>query len=394
MKADELRNLIAGGESDRVEFKKSIANPDRIRQTVCALANDLPRNEKTGVVFVGLTDQGTPSGLTIDDKLLKILADIRQEILPFPVIAIERLSLPNGECAYLAVEPAIDPPVRYKNTVFVRVGPTTRQANSAEELRLIDKRRAHELPWDIREAPSLTLDDLNIDFFQREYLPIAVAPEVLAENQRTIDQQLQSLHLANPGNPPKPTHLGILTVGKDPRQHIPGAYIQFIRIDGDNMGDAIIDQKEIDGPLSELLRRLDDLLEINIRNALQIAGGPTDTPRPDYPLLALQQLARNAVMHRRYEGTHAPVRIYWFRNRVEITNPGGPFGMVTRENFGSPGLTDYRNPHLTEAMKNLGFVQKFGVGIPIAQQQLERNGNPPLEFQIEDNFLSVILRSR
>jgi len=97
-------------------------------------------------------------------------------------------------------------------------------------------------------------------------------------------------------------------------------------------------------------------------------------------------------MHRTYEGTHAPVRITWFTDRIEIQNPGGPFGQVTRQNFGQPGVTDYRNPHLAEAMKNLGYVQRFGVGIPLARRELQRNSNPPLEFIVEDAHVLAIVR--
>lgn len=67
-------------------------------------------------------------------------------------------------------------------------------------------------------------------------------------------------------------------------------------------------------------------------------------------------------------------------DRIEIHNPGGPFGQVTQENFGQPGITDYRNPHLAEAMKNLGYIQRFGLGIPLARKELEKNGNPPPDF--------------
>jgi Ni,Fe-hydrogenase III small subunit len=48
------------------------------------------------------------------------------------------------------------------------------------------------------------------------------------------------------------------------------------------------------------------------------------------------------------------VRVYWFDDRIEIYNPGGPYGAVTVENFGRPGVTDYRNPHLADAIKVLG----------------------------------------
>jgi ATP-dependent DNA helicase RecG len=116
--------------------------------------------------------------------------------------------------------------------------------------------------------------------------------------------------------------------------------------------------------------------------------------RPDYPLIALQQLARNALLHRTYEGTNAPVRITWFNDRIEIQSPGGPFGQVTRANFGGPGVTDYRNPHLAEALKNLGYVQRFGLGIPLARQELEKNGNPPLTFDVQETSVLAILRRR
>ncbi|MDJ1171405.1 ATP-binding protein [Roseofilum sp. BLCC_M154] len=54
----------------------------------------------------------------------------------------------------------------------------------------------------------------------------------------------------------------------------------------------------------------------------------------------------------------------------------------------------YRNPHLAEAMKNLGYVQRFGIGIPIAQKELQKNGNPPAEFILEDSYISVIIRRK
>jgi ATP-dependent DNA helicase RecG len=92
-----------------------------------------------------------------------------------------------------------------------------------------------------------------------------------------------------------------------------------------------------------------------------------------------------------YWATNTPVRIYWFNDRIEIHNPGGPFGAVTKENFGQPGITDYRNPNLADAMKVLGFVQRFGVGIATAQAELLKNGNPPAEFHPQpENTLAII----
>ena len=84
----------------------------------------------------------------------------------------------------------------------------------------------------------------------------------------------------------------------------------------------------------------------------------------------------------------------WFSDRIEIHSPGGPYGHVTRSNFGQPDATDYRNPNLAEAMRNLGYVQKFGVGIALARRELEKNGNPSPEFKVDDTAVLAVLRRR
>lgn len=89
---------------------------------------------------------------------------------------------------------------------------------------------------------------------------------------------------------PKPTVLGILVIGKDPRQFLPGAYIQFLRIDGTELTDSIQVQKEITGPLPNLLKTVDETLETHILIASNITTQPVEIRHPDYPLAALQQL--------------------------------------------------------------------------------------------------------
>lgn len=248
------------------------------------------------------------------------------------------------------------------------------------------------LPFDIQPNTDATLDDLDLELFRRIYLPSALPVDILEENHRSIEQQLASLRFTTIEPESKPTVLGILVIGKDARQFLPGAYVQFVRFDGAELTDPIKDQKEISGPLVDQLRTLDEMLLINISTSLDVTSNLTDTRHPDYPIAALQQLSRNAILHRTYEGTNAPVRIYWFADRIEIHSPGGPYGQVHRDNFGVPGVTDYRNPHLAEAMKNLGYIQRFGVGISLARKELEKNDNPPPEFTVEETRILVTIR--
>lgn len=245
-------------------------------------------------------------------------------------------------------------------------------------------------PFDLRPVVAASLDDLEM--FRRFYLPAAIPADVLGQNQRSIEDQLKSLRFITADL--QPTVLGLLTVGKTPRWFLPGAYIQFLRIDGTELTDPIKDQKEIDGALPDMFRFLDLVFEANISIATDFTSQSIEQRQPDYPIVALQQLARNAVLHRSYEGTNAPIRIYWFRDRIEIQNPGGPYGQVTLQNFGQPGMTDYRNPNLAEVMKNLGYVQRFGIGIELARREMQKNGNPPLEFTVGESYLLVTVRSQ
>ena len=96
------------------------------------------------------------------------------------------------------------------------------------------------------------------------------------------------------------------------------------------------------------------------------------------------------VVGQRDDGSCANLKID--DHRIEVLSPGGPFGQVTIERFGSPGLTDYRNPHVAEALKVLGFVERFGVGLTIANKRLATNGNPPLEYEVETSYVLVRLR--
>ena len=102
----------------------------------------------------------------------------------------------------------------------------------------------------------------------------------------------------------------------------------------------------------------------------------------------------NAILHRTYEGTNAPIRIVWFNDRVEIGSPGGPYGQVTAKRFGERGLVDYRNPNLAAALKNLGFVQRFGMGIPMAQNAMRQAGLPPITWTVDDSFVRAVIPVR
>jgi len=76
--------------------------------------------------------------------------------------------------------------------------------------------------------------------------------------------------------------------------------------------------------------------------------------------------------------TNAPVQFYEYDDRIEVQNPGGLYGKVSPDNF--PNVSDYRNPFIAEAMKILGYVNRFSRGIYRVQKELIENGNGEASF--------------
>ncbi len=383
----ELDRLRVDLESDRVERKESAADTSKLRRNICALANDLPGHGLPGVVFIGVEDNGNCAGVAISDRLLTRLAGMKDDgtILPIPSLVVQAHTLSGCDVATIVVEPSRSPPVRYRGRVWVRVGPTVRLATPEEEQRLNERRRAGERPFDHRPAEDAAVEHLDLEYFESHYLPQAVAQEVLDDNRRSQGQRLRSLRLLVDE---RPTWGALLGLGRDPQDWIPGAYVQFLRIDGTEITDPIRSQKVLTGRIEDVLRQLDELLKLNISVRTEVATVSRERRSPDYPVAALQQLARNAVMHRSYEGTNAPVQVYWYSDRVEIRSPGGLYGRVTPENFGT-GAVDHRNPLVAEIMHHLGFAQRFGLGIPLARRELRQNGNPEPEFDFGPTHVVV-----
>jgi len=309
----ELERMLSDVESDLTERKESFAGdaPTKPREAVCAFANDLPNHGRPGVLFVGAQDDGSPGGPAVTDPLLRDLADMKTDgnILPPPTLTVGKRVLRGAEMAIVTVWPSDSPPVRYKGRVYIRIGPRRGIASLQDERILNEKRRHGDRPFDVQPLRSAVLSDLDRRRFEDEYLPAAFAMDVLAANDRTYEQRLAATKMVASADEPTPTVLGVLVLSPRTRDFLPGAYIQFLRLAGQGLAAPIADEQLIDGTVSDVLRRIDEKLSAHNRTAVDIVSSNREQRTPTYPIPALQQIVRNAVMHRTYEATNAPVRV-------------------------------------------------------------------------------------
>lgn len=388
---EELLALMADIESDRAERTTAVKDTNKFSEAVCAFANDFPQHKQPGYLLIGVKNDGTLSGLMVTDELLQNLGALRSDgnILPIPSLNVGKFSFPEGEVAVVEVYPSDLPPVRYKGRVWIRVGPRKAIASESEERILSERRVSNARSFDAYPCRDSEVNDLALGLFD-SYRREAIAPDILAENHRTLEEQLATLRFVDPRHG-CPTYAGIILFGKNTRYFLPGAYIQFLRIDGIKLTDSLIDQTEISGDLLTVLRELDTRVKTGIVTTLETVSALKERPVSDYPELAIREILMNAVMHRDYQ-SNTPIRFYWFSDRIEIQSPGGLYGDVTPKNY--TRHNSYRNPVIAEAMKSLGYVNRYGYGIQRVERLMAENGNPAAEFEFDTGTVLVTLRRR
>ncbi len=375
----ELLQMLSDTESYNTERTESTGNMDKFCQAICAFSNDISGSGRNGYLIIGAKDNGELSGLQVDDKLLLQIANIRTDgnILPQPTMTVEKFHFDEGDVLVAEVQPSEFPPVRYRGRVWVRVGPRKSTATEAEEKILIERRLSNVRTFDAMPCLGTSIDDLDVSLIHKEFLPKAVAEDVLAEDKRDITDQLASLGLYDLRYN-CPTNGAIVLFGKNPERHVHGAYIQYVRFKGKDRSGDILNEHKFSGNLCKVLPKIDAFVETSISQKRPI---PVSVLREEtvskYPYWATRELLMNAIMHRDYEG-NAPIQFYEYDDRIEIQNPGGLYGKVSPDNF--PNVSDYRNPFIAEAMKVLGYVNRFSRGVYRVQRELEENGNGQASF--------------
>jgi ATP-dependent DNA helicase RecG len=354
---------------------------DKFCQAICAFSNDLPGSGKNGYLMLGVRDNGKLSGMKVDDQLLLQISSIRTDgnILPQPVMTVEKFSFDDGDVLVAEVKPSELPPVRYRGRVWVRTGPHKSIATEAEEKILIERRLANIHTFDAMPCLGTTIENLDISLIKREFLPKAVAEDVLAEDKRSIEEQLASLGFYDLRYD-CPTNGAIILFGKNPERYLPGSYVQYVRFKGFDKAGDIVNEYKFSGNLCKELVKIDTFIETSVAQKRPI---PVSVLREEtfskYPYWATRELLMNSIMHRDYQ-SNAPVQFYEYDDRIEVQNPGGLYGKVSVDNF--PNVSDYRNPFIAEAMKVLGYVNRFSRGVYRVQKELVENGNGEATFDL------------
>lgn len=378
---EDVSKLLHCTETYRIERTTSTGDMDKFQEAICAFSNDLPNSRKKGYLILGARDDGSLSGIKVDDALMKKIAGIRSDgnILPLPIMSVEKVEFEEGDLVVVEVSPALVPPVRYRGRTFIRIGPRRDIASESEERVLLEKRTSYMATFDATPCFEASLKDIDTQFIENEYLPQIIDNNILRTDKRPLKEQLAAIHLYDTTHD-CPTNAAIVLFGTNATFFLHGCYVQYVHFEGENAGSEILNERQIRGSLCSILPKLESFVKDAIVTARPM---PVSILREqivfNYPELALRELLMNACMHRDYQ-SNMPIRIYQFSNRIEILNAGGLYGEARPENF--PTVNDYRNPIIAEAMRGLKYVNMFNRGIQRVKNMLKENGNPEPKFNV------------
>jgi predicted HTH transcriptional regulator len=145
-----LKELIQSGESQTVEFKKSLSLRDEGLEALCAMVNsDLAR----GTVVFGVANDGTVSGIeggNLDAAQRSLSQVVTNKFDPPLIVRMEIAEVSDKRVLCITAERSRDIPYHeYDGRAWIRQGSEKRRLSLAEKQQLAKRRSrdSHPGPW-------------------------------------------------------------------------------------------------------------------------------------------------------------------------------------------------------------------------------------------------------
>lgn len=376
--APELHKLLESGRGTRVDWLDEDAPVDAIAATVAAMANT-----QGGTIFLGVSgDEGQITGVsdrlsTIDRILQAILALEPPLIIPMP----RAQDLEDRPVITVQIPAGMPYLYAHDGRYLHREGPNNQALKPHELRRLLIERG--EINFETEIAAGASLDDLNWDKVG------AYVESMSGMGENDPKQVLVKRGCLTPqGDAFRPTHAGILLFGKDPQRFIRSAEITAVRFAGDTMSDTF-SRQDITGTLPDQIRRAETFLVDHLRKGVKLQHTMTRQESFEYPMEAARELVVNAVAHRNYSISGDGIRLYIFKDRMEVSSPGGLPGPVTIANIKDERFS--RNPAIVQVLSDMGFIERLGYGVDRVIELMRSQDLREPEFKETDGGFRVVL---
>lgn len=394
----ELLEIMANGENSGMEFKRDDLSPQDLAKELVAFSN-----LEGGMVLLGVEDDATVSGLARNDLEEWVMNVCRDKIRPgiVPFFEVVRGVEGGKDVAIVRVARGYNVHALWHNNTnryLMRVGTQSREASQEELARLFQQRGS--IRAELRPVSGAALADLDLrrlrDYFgniRQQAVPadkdedgwrsLLVNTEIMTEEGVTVG--------------------GMLLFGQVPNRFLPHSGIDAVAYPGTESDYDAQDRTTLRGPMAPLLSESGDIVENGLveqaldfihRNTQRNADleGGRRREYPVYPVEALREAIVNALIHRDYLLTSTDIELAVYIDRLEFISPGRLPNGITPARM-QAGTRASRNQLLKDVMRDYGYLEHMGMGIPrkIIKGMMDHNGTNPGLIEEDERFTVRLL---
>lgn len=372
----EIYQILDQGENSSVEFKSSAVRSESLAREIVAFANS-----KGGVILLGVEDDASITGLSDDKNWEQWVINIsRTNINPSIHLDFEILDIENKLVGLISVPKGKDKPYQTNDGKFyIRVGSTARIATIQELMRLFQESGVFH--FDAMPVEQTSLKNLNSSKLSEYFETYTVNYENLSDSEKISLLKNSDILSENE----KCTVAGLLVFGINPQKYLKMASISFAVFNDTQMSSELINKQNIEGTLDYQIDTAVALIRNHIAVPSDIIGNKRTSTRKAFSEKIYRELVVNACCHRNYSIDGSKIRIFVFKDRLEVISPGRLPNTINVEKLKS-GVSYAVNPVIVKFMENLNYMDKLGRGLPMVYLESIRLGKAALFQEIGEEF--------
>jgi len=377
---EQLSKIIETWETQDVEFKQSVHSYQELSQHMCGLAN-----REGGFIFIGVSPKKEIIGLSEDlDRLQQRIFAAARAIAPPIVPVIEVVPYKGKNIIAIAVPKAPDSTYHtFDGVIYSKAGSSLHKFEGQQIVEFLRMKQILCFDETFSTAKISDLDHQKIT----DYLHLRKQQDFLSSH--SVRDFLISAKLAAGDGELKIKNAALLFFAKNPMQFNPQMEVKMVRFAGTEPVN-IAAHELIQTPLVEAIERAMAFVKANIPKRIEVGEQTQREEKYLYPIQVIRESIVNAVAHRDYFSKDA-IQIYIFDDRMEITNPGSIPSALPKELFGT--LSVQRNPLTYRILRDYGYVEGLGSGVPRMRARMREYGLDDPEFNIYPSVFRVILRA-
>jgi ATP-dependent DNA helicase RecG len=366
-------------ESKILELKEKLTDYSRLIETITAFSNT-----QGGTIIIGIRNSDREIIGLPPEEIAKYHEEIPQVVVDAisPQIAIDLYEQSIGEkvCLTIRVFPGPQKPYFIKrygspNGVYLRFGTHNRKADSYAVQEF--SRMKTGIRFEQEPCGQISYSDLSQQLL-RQLFP-SINESVLIGSGYGVTEVSGRV---------VPNVAGTLLFYPAHREIIPESVLTVAVYAGKDK-ENLIKTETFHGGLVDLLEAAYTYIKEMLGTHYELTGLIKKPIDFEIPLVAIREVLINAVAHRAYD-YEAPVKVSVFSDRIEVINPGNFYAPINPDNL-KEGLSRYRNPLISDALRKTGHMEKQGIGIGLIISSCLKAGLVEPEFLELEHHVKIVL---